>query len=52
MVKRVEKKGETYYQCGECGFFYKDEEWAKKCEDFCKKHNACDVEIIKHAAKL
>ncbi len=52
MVKSVGRKGKEYYQCEECGFFYADKKWAEKCEDFCKEHNACDVEIIKHAAKL
>jgi len=23
--------------------------WAEKCEEFCKKHHACSLEITKHA---
>ena len=39
------------YQCSECGFWYKDEEWAKKCEDWCRKYKSCNLEIIRHAIK-
>ncbi len=52
MVKEEIKKVKEYYQCGECEFFYKDKEWAKKCEDFCKKHKSCSIEITKHAVEI
>ena len=32
--------------CKECGFKYKEEYLAKKCEDYCKKYNACNTELI------
>ncbi len=52
MVKEVEKQGKTYFQCEECGFYYKERGWAEKCEDFCKKNNSCSLEITKHSVKV
>lgn len=37
------------YQCPECGLHYRSEEIAKQCEEFCKKHKACSMEIAPHA---
>jgi len=45
MVKKIENK----YQCEECKFFYKDKEWAEKCEKWCKENHSCNLDIIKHA---
>lgn len=39
------------YRCPECGFQYKEKEWAEKCEAWCKEHKSCNLEIIKHAVK-
>jgi len=39
------------YTCKECGFKYSEESLAKQCEDYCKKHNACNSEIIRNAIK-
>ena len=36
------------YKCEICGYKYKEEEWAKKCQDWCKKTNSCNLEIISH----
>ncbi|MFB6246406.1 MAG: hypothetical protein ABEI74_02340 [Candidatus Pacearchaeota archaeon] len=52
MVKEVTKEGEKYFQCEECDLYYKTKELADKCEEFCKKNNACSIEITKHAVKL
>jgi len=49
MVKMINKK---YYQCEECDFIYKKEELAKRCEEFCKAHKSCSLEITKHAVKI
>lgn len=51
MVKQIKQK-DTYYQCGECKFYYKTKNLARKCEDFCKKHHSCSIEITKHAIKI
>ncbi len=39
------------YICDECGFRYKDKEWAQKCGEWCKKYKSCNMEITKHAIK-
>ena len=49
MVKEEVINGKTYYQCEECEFYYKEKEWAQKCDDFCKKYKSCSVELTKHA---
>ncbi len=50
MVKEIEDNGKCF-QCEECGFYYKTKTLAGKCEDFCKKHKACNQDIVKHAIK-
>ncbi len=47
MVKEVAGK----FLCEECGLFYKDKSFADKCEEWCAKHNSCNLEITKHAIK-
>lgn len=51
MTKIITKNKQTYYQCSECGFNYKEKEWAEKCEAWCKEHKSCNLEIIEHAVK-
>jgi len=55
VIKMVEEKivdGKNYFKCSICGFFYKDEQLAQKCEDFCKAHKSCSLEITKYAIKV
>ncbi len=40
---------ELRYQCPECGLHYLNKKLAKECEDFCKEHNACSLEITKYS---
>jgi len=42
----------TVFKCEECNFYYVEEEWAKKCEEFCRKYKSCSLEITKHAVKV
>lgn len=51
MAKEKEQNSVKAYQCGECGFWYKDEETSEKCQAWCKKHKSCNLEIIKHSIK-
>ena len=44
-------KPKKYFRCNECKLFYKNKEWAKKCESFCKKYHACNTEIIVYAIR-
>jgi len=52
-VEQLKKAGKDakLYQCPECGFYYKEKEWAEKCESWCKEYKSCNLEIIKHALK-
>ena len=52
MVKEIKKSGKIYFQCEICKFYYKDEKWAQKCEDFCSKYKSCSLEIKKHSVKF
>ena len=52
MVKEVEKEGKNYYVCEECNFAYEEKEWADKCQQYCKEHSSCSLEITKHAVKI
>lgn len=45
------KAAKKLFQCPECGLHYKDNELAKKCEAFCKEHNACSMEIAPQATE-
>ena len=48
MVKTVSKPQGHYYVCVECNFAYKDINTAKKCEDWCREHHSCSLEITKN----
>jgi molecular chaperone GrpE len=43
----TEEKDNKVYACPECGFHYRDEATAKKCEAWCKEHGSCNAEITK-----
>ncbi|MCX6751222.1 MAG: hypothetical protein NT161_00405 [Candidatus Nomurabacteria bacterium] len=43
---------EKLFQCPECGLYYKESEWAEKCEVWCKEHKSCNLEIISHSVML
>jgi hypothetical protein len=45
----VVKEKDKCYLCGECEMGYKDKKKACECEDHCKKHKACNLEIMKHS---
>jgi len=47
MVKEVNSK----FQCEECELFFKDKEWAEKCEKWCSENKSCNLDIMKHAVK-
>ncbi|MDJ0274904.1 MAG: hypothetical protein QXM81_01930 [Nitrososphaerota archaeon] len=50
MVRFARICGTGDYVCEECGTAYHDLETARRCEDFCRTHHACSLEIIRHAA--
>ena len=43
------KEKDNLYVCEECGFIYESNEWAEKCEVWCKEHHSCNIEITKHS---
>jgi hypothetical protein len=47
MVKKVN----GLFQCEECKLLYKEKTMAEKCEDWCKGHKSCNLEIIQFAVK-
>ena len=49
MVKTIKKEDNELYQCEECGFTYKDKEWAEKCEAWCKENHSCNLEITQYS---
>ncbi|MBI1754665.1 hypothetical protein HYR65_00075 [Candidatus Azambacteria bacterium] len=51
MVRVIQQNEKILYQCGECGFHYKDQTQAEKCEAWCKEHHSCNIEIIAHAVE-
>lgn len=36
------------FVCQECGYGYRERDWAEKCEAWCREHNSCNLEIIEH----
>ena len=49
MVKIIQEENRKLYQCDECGLRYTVKEWAEKCEDWCREHKSCNLEITVHA---
>lgn len=45
------KANEVLYKCPECSLYYKEKEWAEKCEKWCKENQSCNLDIISHAVK-
>lgn len=37
------------FQCPEYGLHYYQQRIAKLCEEFCKTHKMCSIEITKHS---
>jgi hypothetical protein len=51
MVKETKKDGVVYNICEACGFKYKEEKYAQKCEEWCKEHNSCNMDITHHSVQ-
>jgi len=52
MPEETNLQGNMVYKCMKCGWLYREIEFAEKCEQWCKKHKSCNLEIAKHAIKL
>jgi len=51
-MKIIEKDNKKYYQCEECRYIYETEELASKCEEWCKEHKSCNLEIVKQSVNI
>ena len=49
MVKQGKFKGKDVWFCDICGFGYADQKTAQSCEDYCREHKGCSMEITKKA---
>ncbi|MBI1999302.1 MAG: hypothetical protein HYS74_01440 [Parcubacteria group bacterium] len=49
MVKEISSGNETLYQCEACGLAYRERKIAEECEQWCREHASCNIEIIKNA---
>ena len=49
LVDVFKENRETLYECEECHFTYRDNEWAEKCQAWCSEFKSCNLEIIQHA---
>ena len=52
MVEKANFEGNKVFKCMKCGWFYKSLEIAQKCEDWCKKHNSCNLNLTNQAIKI
>jgi hypothetical protein len=52
MVKEINFEGKIAFVCEKCGWMYRDLNKAEECQDYCKKHNACSLELTKYAIKV
>ncbi len=52
MVKRIAHEGVNYFACNICDFRYADKKTAEECENYCRTHKSCSMEITKHAVKI
>ena len=51
MVKEIDYKEKKYYYCEDCKLVYENKDWAKKCEEWCRKNHSCNIEIAKNSIK-
>lgn len=49
MVAAAELRGRQVHYCEVCGLAYEDLELARKCEQYCRTHESCSLEIGRHA---
>ncbi len=45
------KHDKELHECPECGLHYRDVEQARKCEEWCREHHSCNLEITKGAVE-
>lgn len=45
----AQRENQELYQCLVCGFHYRQETLAQQCEEWCREHQSCSLEITKQA---
>jgi len=51
MVQETNLEGQIVFKCEKCGWMYRDKSIAEKCENYCEKHRACNIEYQRFAIK-
>lgn len=51
MTKHVKIDNKEYHVCEVCELKYINKKMAEKCEEWCKEHKSCNLEIIKHSTE-
>ena len=51
MVNEIMRTQNKIYICKECGLSYTKMKKAGECENWCKKHKSCNLQITKYALK-
>lgn len=49
LFRKTAPTSKNMYTCPECGFRYKEKQWADRCESWCKERHSCNLDIIKFA---
>lgn len=49
MVLVVVVRGERFYACGECGLIYTSRGLAEECEEWCREHGTCNVDLSRQS---
>ena len=49
MVATAELQGRKVHYCEVCSLAYEDPELARQCEEFCRTHPSCSLEIGRQA---
>ncbi|MBI2444894.1 hypothetical protein HYV43_00720 [Candidatus Micrarchaeota archaeon] len=49
MVHAEHLRGAAVFVCDACRLAYRDEKTASACEAYCRAHNACSLDLIRHA---
>lgn len=49
MVVQEKFDGEDSFKCEECGFHFRKENLAEKCENYCKEKSMCNSKITEKA---
>jgi hypothetical protein len=44
-----QKHEKNLHKCPECGLHYEDKRQVEKCEEWCREHKSCNLEIISQA---